>query len=572
MPQGVANIDRTTTGGGKELTRRQPPAVVERHDVGNPQVSSHSQRADAQLLDAVGVHQIEPLCCKPAATKGLHAHIVMTAPAAGRQGQADHPRALPLVHLDRQRLFDLPDLAGLAWISGLPIKILLPGCRLGAEHRDLPLITELLLNGPHLILGDPGGTANALGGEVHVQHKQPAALRRGQSSDLCCRWLDQRRPEGLRLMGTEQLLGPSLGPHRHGAGAAGIRQQLLHRVHPAVDAPGETGVNALLKALGVSAGGAEHAGQTEIAELHPADGTFGIGVEPGLQGHQANVGLSDPAQIGGVITEGMAADPFPVWKENQRQLEVSEQIQLQSWIALEQLRQGRSQLLNPDLLVGLGATGHQQTRPASDTARSPQGLLQRRRRQIGQHLNRLIGLQLVPAAGQGRRADDDGITGPHRCRKQRNIELEPTVVQGRDRAPITGQRRHAVLGIDHQVIHVVPGGQPGQSAGFDRPQHLNRGWQATDDHRISPEQGLAPIPVLQLLALDDPDRTPQGLQLLTLLVDPVQKTLGQVVAGQQQPVPVGPRTLRQGLAAGLQALAAANQLFQSSLAQLQRRL
>ena len=121
-------------------------------------------------------------------------------------------------------------------------------------------------------------------------------------------------------MGTEQLLGPPLGPHRHGSGAAGIGQQLLHRLHPAVDAPRKTSVNALLEAIGVGAGGAEHAGQTEITELHPADGTFGIGVKPRLQGHQPDVRLSNPAQIGGVIAVGMAADSISMLLKHQRKL------------------------------------------------------------------------------------------------------------------------------------------------------------------------------------------------------------------------------------------------------------
>ena len=106
-----------------------------------------------------------------------------------------------------------------------------------------------------------------------------------------------------------------------------------------------------------------------------------------------------------------------------------QQVQLQGSVALEQLRQGGSQLLNPDLLVGLGATGHQQSRPATETTWGFQDLPQQRRRQIGQHLHRLIGLQRTPAASQGRRADDRGITGPHRRRKQGHIKLEPTVLQ-----------------------------------------------------------------------------------------------------------------------------------------------
>ena len=60
MSQGVTDIDGTATGGGEELTRRQPPAGMQRHDVGDTQFTSRGQWADAQLLDAVTMDQIKP--------------------------------------------------------------------------------------------------------------------------------------------------------------------------------------------------------------------------------------------------------------------------------------------------------------------------------------------------------------------------------------------------------------------------------------------------------------------------------------------------------------------------------
>ena len=96
-----------------------------------------------------------------------------------------------------------------------------------------------------------------------------------------------------------------------------------------------------------------------------------------------------------------------------------------------------------------------------------------------------------------------------------------------------------MLRIDDEVIDVVPSGQPRQTTNLDRPQHLDRGRQAADHHRIGPEQSIAPIPVIELLALNDADGAVQGLQLLPLLFHPVQKTLGQVITGQQQPMPIG---------------------------------
>ena len=91
---------------------------------------------------------------------------------------------------------------------------------------------------------------------------------------------------------------------------------------------------------------------------------------------------------------------------------MTQQIQLQAGIALQQQDEGRGQLLHPDLLVGLGPTGHHQPGPSSPATGRLQRPAELRRRQIGKHLNRLIRLQLVPALLKAGGADDGGIAGP----------------------------------------------------------------------------------------------------------------------------------------------------------------
>ena len=100
--------------------------------------------------------------------------------------------------------------------------------------------------------------------------------------------------------------GALLRTDRHGLRSPGIRQQLFHAVHPLLNAPGKPRVYAVLKQFRVGAGWAEHTGQPEVTEFHPADGTLRIRVKTRLERHQTDIGLAQQLQIPGIVAEGMA--------------------------------------------------------------------------------------------------------------------------------------------------------------------------------------------------------------------------------------------------------------------------
>ena len=65
--------------------------------------------------------------------------------------------------------------------------------------------------------------------------------------------------------------------------ALGIVDQQLDGLHPGLAAAGEQGMAAVFQQLAVSGRGAEHRGQAQQAEFHPADGALGIGTCLSLQ-------------------------------------------------------------------------------------------------------------------------------------------------------------------------------------------------------------------------------------------------------------------------------------------------
>ena len=146
---------------------------------------------------------------------------------------------------------------------------------------------------------------------------------------------DSDEAEGKDRAARVQLLGVLLSTLRHGASTSRVSQQLLNRFQPLLCSPREAGMDAVFQQLGVRGGGAEHTGQTAEAELHPANGTLGIGVQTGLQGRQADVCLPQPLHVGGVVAEGMAANALGEGQQHQGQLQLAEQIQLQLGVAAE---------------------------------------------------------------------------------------------------------------------------------------------------------------------------------------------------------------------------------------------
>ena len=109
--------------------------------------------------------------------------------------------------------------------------------------------------------------------------------------------------------------------------------------------------------------------------------------------------------------------------------------------------------------------------------------------------------------------------------------------------------------IHHQIVEVVPDGQPCRAGCRDGAQNSEGGRQTADHQRIRPEQLLTPGPVLKNLLEQHPHLCLQLLELLTLLFNPVQDTLRQVRVGQQQPTPQGSAMAGHGLVAGQEVLA-----------------
>ena len=138
--------------------------------VGNAQLSGDAQRADPQHLDGMGMDQIKALLGQT--TSGR---------AARRVGRDVHPRTFDgRARRTTRTPFKLWNLQGSARLQpGVRIDGefgQLPGLILGAEHRDLPLIAQVLGQGLHLVLRHPGGTADGLGRKEHIEHQQLFAL------------------------------------------------------------------------------------------------------------------------------------------------------------------------------------------------------------------------------------------------------------------------------------------------------------------------------------------------------------------------------------------------------------
>ena len=106
----ILDLHLLAAGGDQELARRQPPAVMQGHQVRDSQLPGHDQRPCSQHLKAMGMDQIEPLLGQPPTAEGLQAEVMLLAPGAWRHRQPHDTGALPLVHVNGNGLLLKPGL------------------------------------------------------------------------------------------------------------------------------------------------------------------------------------------------------------------------------------------------------------------------------------------------------------------------------------------------------------------------------------------------------------------------------------------------------------------------------
>ena len=59
MPKRITSIIHTTAGGGKELSKREPPTIVQGHDKEDAQLLGHQQGPYPNDLNAVAMDQVK---------------------------------------------------------------------------------------------------------------------------------------------------------------------------------------------------------------------------------------------------------------------------------------------------------------------------------------------------------------------------------------------------------------------------------------------------------------------------------------------------------------------------------